>query len=125
MAVTLTWHVLFYTKRFTTQQVQTFVTDLKKEPNFGGLPIKQVTFDYVTKKMLYTTFVFSAPKMIDKAIRHEMVKYLYARVVHPGGLDTKQYYEVVNQSSDALGIDYYPYPDGSLDVMFWGKQNDV
>lgn len=118
MAVTLTWHVLFYTKRFTTQQVQTFVTDLKKEPNFGGLPIKQVTFDYVTKKMLYTTFAFSAPKMIDKAMRHEMVKYLYARVVHPGGLDTKQYYEVVNQSSDALGIDYYPYPDGSLDVMF-------
>ncbi|MFD1318418.1 hypothetical protein [Loigolactobacillus zhaoyuanensis] len=122
MAIKQTWHVLFYTKEFTAEQVHTFVDDLQKEPNFGGLPIDQVSFDYTTKEMLYTTFIFTAPQPIEKAMQHEMAKYLYARVVHPGGLDTKQYYEVVNQSSQDLGIEYFNYPDGTLDIMLWGKQ---
>lgn len=123
VAIKQTWHVLFYTKRFTAEQVHTFVDDLKKEPNFGGFPIEQVTFDYTTKEMLYTTFIFTAPQAVDQKMQHEMAKYLYARVVHPGGLDTKQYYEVLNQSSQELGIEYYDYGNGTLDIMLWGQQS--
>ncbi|WP_125981212.1 hypothetical protein [Loigolactobacillus iwatensis] len=122
MNETITWRIMFYTAKFTRKQVETFVADLKKETNFGGYSIDQVTFDRATSDLLYITFQFEAQQKLDDPLIHKMVKYLYARAVHPGHLDTKQYYQIVNQSSQKLGIDYFTSGDRQMDITFWGTE---
>lgn len=121
MAQVETWHLFFDATKFSQNDVAAFTKGILADGDFGGYPIQRLDFYHATSELLFLTFVFTAPAPPKRALREQMAKYLYARMLHPEKLDTKQYYDVINQSIEDLGIEFYEYPDDTLDIMYWGQ----
>lgn len=121
-----TWHLMFDKLAYQAQQIQDLMHAFKTEGHFNGFPLINAKVTSNTNSLIYADVIFDQTVSdLDLNLQslQRMVKYVYARLVIPHGMQTPKYYQIIARSLDELGIELTRFPNGNNDVIFWSKNN--
>ncbi|KRN29545.1 hypothetical protein IV38_GL000430 [Lactobacillus selangorensis] len=119
MELKRTWRLLFYKPDFSLAQIEAFKERLQQQASFGGFPIEQFRIENDTKEVIFTSMTFDQLQAVTEPVLDEMAKFLLIQAVYPQRLAPQDYYAIIRQSDQQLGIERQLYPDQSMDVIYW------
>ncbi|MFD1429537.1 MULTISPECIES: hypothetical protein [Lacticaseibacillus] len=116
---------MFHKPAFDIRQVKHLVWYIDRQGNYGGFPVSHIGLVRDTDEISYVDMAFVQEVGLTQPLFEQMVKYIF--VITAGLEDAPRplYFAVMQKDLTEMKVDYYTYPDHSIDLIFWQHLKDV